>query len=216
MVDLNTMMRDQARAGLQAQLDAAVTNGDTEAARKVAKDIAALEVSTAPKAPPFGQAEIVAELDKQTWYGVDPERSALTVELGKTMDPKKFPTAAAFAEALVKAVDKKFTPPKVEKDDDPEDDEDPEGDDEDPKDPPAKKPRRSDAPGENDALGRSAARVKAGPWAKLTDAPREVQAEIKRQADKFVPASAKKEQREKFIVNALESHYAQHQRKGKK
>ena len=211
MVDLNTMMRDQARAGLQAQLDAAVTNGDTEAARKVAKDIAALEVSTAPKAPPFGQAEIVAELDKQAWYGVDPERSALTVELGKTMDPKKFPTAAAFAEALVKAVDKKFAPPKAQNDEDPKDD-----DDEDPKDPPAKKPRRSDAPGENDALGRSAARAKAGPWAKMADAPREVQAEIKRQADKFVPASAKKEQREKFIVNALESHYAQHQRKGKK
>ena len=72
MTDLNTMMREQATLGLQTQLDAAVTAGDAEAARKIAGDIAKLAVSTAPKAPPYGDAEIRAELNKLDWFGVDP------------------------------------------------------------------------------------------------------------------------------------------------
>jgi hypothetical protein len=113
-MDLNMMMREQARNGLQAQLDAAVTNGDTEAARKVAKDIAALEVSTAPKSAPYGSEDIKAELNKQDWFGVDPKKSAKAMEFGKTMDLAKFPTAAAFAAAVVKAVDEEFKPAKAD------------------------------------------------------------------------------------------------------
>jgi hypothetical protein len=217
MVDLNTMMRDQARAGLQTQLDAAVTNGDTAAATKIANDIATLAVSSAPKAPPFGHAEITAELDKQAWFGVDPERSALAVDLGKTMDPKKFPTAAAFAEALVKAVDKKLAPPVVAADpkDDDDDPADPKDDDED--DTPVKPKKKTDGPSDGDAAGRSASKGKSGPWVKITDAPPDIQKEVRRQADRFVSSTAPKEQREKFIAKALESHYNAAQRaKGKK
>ena len=210
-MDLNMMMRQQAIGGLQTALDAAVTNGDTEAARKIADDLAKLAVSSAPKAPPFGDVEIKAELNKQDWFGVDPKRSAKAMEFGKTMDPKKFATAEAFAGAIVKAVDEEFKPPAAAgagEDADPE--EDPEED----KDPKAgePKPRKTDGPGEGEGTQRTIRRANSGPWTKLADAPADVQKEIKRQADKFVSASASKEQREKFIGKALESHYASHQR----
>lgn len=226
MTDLAVMMRDQARAGLQAQLDAAVTEGNTETARKLADQIAALAVSTAPKTPPYGDAEIRAHLDKQAWFGTDPKRSAKALEFGKTMDPKKFASAEAFAAAIVTAVDDEFKPPvagrKTEEAEDgegeeAEGEEGEETEDEDPekagkgKSP---KPRRTDGPGTADAAGRTARRT-TGPWVKLSDAPKEVQTEIKRAADKFVPASAPKERREKYIEKALESHYATHQRKAR-
>lgn len=217
-MDLNMMMRDQARAGLQTQLDNAVTNGDADAARKIAADLEKLAVSTAPKAPAFGDAEIRAELDKQTWFGTDPKKSAKAVEFGKTMDPKKFSTAEAFAAAIVKAVDDEFKPAATR--DDAEDDDEgaaDEGDDDKTKDKPAKTARRSDGPGENDAVARTTRRASSGPWTKLSDAPPDVQKEVRRQADKFVSASAPKEKREGFISKALESHYAAHQRNnGKK
>lgn len=210
------MMREQARNGLQAQLNEAVTNGDTAAATKIANDIAALAVQSAPKAPPFGDAEIRAELDKQPWFGTDPKRSAKAVEFGKTMDPKKFATAEAFTAAIVKAVDEEFKPagtaPPPEEDDEPEDDEDAD----DKKAAGEKKPRRTDGPSDADAGARGTRRT-SGPWTKITDAPAEVQKEIRRSADKFVSSNAPKEQREKFISKALESHYATAQRnKGKK
>jgi len=230
MTDLATMMRDQAVRGLQAQLDAAVTEGNTEAARKISDDIAKLAVSTAPKAAPYGDAEIRGHLDKQAWFGTDPKRSAKALEFGKTMDPKKFSTAEAFATAIVKAVDEEFKPAATPKkdvdadddpaaDDDPDTDDDPDADDAEGK---SKKPdksrRRTDAPGEADATNRTPRRASSGPWTKLSEAPKEVQAEIKRSADKFVPANAPKERRETYIAKALESHYAMHQRnaKGKK
>lgn len=222
MADLNVMMREQAVLGLQSQLDAAVTNGDTVAARKISDDLAKLAVSTAPKAPAYGDADIFAELDKQPWYGVDPKKSAKAVEFGKTMKHSRFPTAAAFAEALVKAVEEEFKPPTqaVSEDDDGavQDDAGAAEDDDAGKAAAAKpKPRKTDGPGEADALGRAAAGRRTGPWAKITDAPAEVQKEIKRTTDKYVSANAPKEQREKFITKALESHYAVFQRnKGKK
>lgn len=208
-MDLNMMMREQARNGLQAQLDAAVTNGDTEAARKVAADIAKLEVSTAPKAAPYTPDDIRAELNKQEWYGVDPKKSAKALEFGKTMDLAKFPTAAAFAAAVVKAVDEEFKPAAAAgagEDDEPGDDDD-KGE---------AKPKKTDGPGEGDATNRSIRRTTNGPWTKLADAPADVQKEIKRSADKFVSAKATKEQRESFVAKALESQYLAHQRKGKK
>ncbi len=217
MTDLNMMMREQAKMGLQAQLDAAVTNGDTEAARKAAADLAKLEVSTAPKAPPFGQAEIMNALEtKADWFGVDPKKSAKAVEFGKTMNPKKFATAELFADAVIKAVDAEFTPPAKAKTEDEPGEDDPEEPEDEPEDPPALKKRKTDGPGEADA-GARARSARSGPWTKLADAPSNVQAEIKRQADKFVAANAGKDAREKFINKALESHYRQHQAaKGKK
>ena len=221
MTDLATMMRDHARAGLQTQLEAAVTEGNIEAVRKITTDIEKLAVQTAPKALPYGDVEIRAQLDKQEWFGVDPKKSAKALELGKHMDPKKFATADAFAAAIVKAVEDEFKPAVAPKDDDPEDPEegddldDGDSDEEANKEKPPKKNRRTDGPGPADSANRTARRT--GPWMKISDAPKEVQAEIKRSADKFVQAKATKEQREAFIAKALESHYAAHQRKqGKK
>lgn len=77
--------------------------------------------------------------------------------------------------------------------------------------------RRTDGPGEGDNNHTTIRRATNGPWTKLADAPADVQKEIKRSADKFVPAKAPKEQRESFIAKALESQYLIHQRnKGKK
>lgn len=216
-MDLNQMLREQASVGLQTQLDQAVTNGDTEAARKISAQIATLAVSTAPKAPAYGDAEIRASLDaKAPWFGTDPKKSAKAVEFGKTMDPKKFASAEAFADAIVKAVDEEFKPailaPKDDEDEDGEGD-DADGEDEEEK-PVVRKARRTDGPGESDTNGRPR-RGSTGPWEKLTDAPREIQAEVKRQADKFAPKT--KEGREAFVKRALEAHQRAHAAKqGKK
>ena len=187
MTDLNVMMREQARNGLQVQLDAAVTNGDAEAARKIAADMEKLAVSTAPKAPPFGGPEVYAVLDaKAPWYGTDPKKSAKAEEFGKSMKLSKFPTAEAFADAIIKAVDEEFKIADPEPE--PEGDEDPEveeGDEPKGKTEP-KKPKRSDGPGDGDANVRGSVR-RTGPWTKLSDAPADIQKEIRRQADKFVP-----------------------------
>lgn len=219
-MDLNMMMREQAKAGLERELNDAVTNGDTEAAKKVTEKISALAVASAPAAQPYGQTEIRAELEKADWFGVDPEKSAVAMEFGKTMNLKKFATAADFAKALIAAVDKKFAPAAPAGKDGDEDGNDADGDEDgaDTKNAGGeKKPRKTDGPGEGDATQRAAATRRTGPWTKLADAPADVQKEINRSADKFVASSAPKEQREKFIVKALESHYAAHQRtKGKK
>jgi hypothetical protein len=214
VTDLNMMMREQARAGLMAHHDKAVTDGDTEAARKIMADIVKLEVSTAPKAPPFGDTEIKAALEtKAPWFGTDPKKTAKAHEFGKALTLSKFASAEAFAEALIKAVDDEFKPPaKTEDDEELDEDVDPDGE----QDPPAK-PKKTDGPKDSDTAGAGTTRAKSGPWTKLSDAPREVQADVKRQADKFVSAKATKEQRESFISKALESHYQAHQRaKGKK
>jgi hypothetical protein len=221
-MDLNTMMREQALSGLRTQLDAAVTNGDTEAARKVTDQIATLTVQTAPKAPPYGDAEIRGQLEKAPWFGIDPKKSAKAVEFGKTMDPKKFATAELFAEALIKAVDAEFKPagaaPAAGEEDDAgaDDDAGTDGDGTE-EEPPAapKKPRKTDGPGDDNLRGATNRRG-SGPWAKLSDAPADVQKEVKRQAEKFVSGNATKEQRDKFIAKALGSHYAQHQRNKRK
>ena len=220
MSDFNTMLREQARNGLQAQLDTAVTNGDAAAARKVTADLEKLAVSTAPKAPPFSDTEIRAELDKLPWFGTDPKKSAKAVEFGKTLDPKKFATAALFAAALVKAVDDEFKPPVVETEEEGAEGEEEgaEGEEEAAEEGNTKPPKKraTDGPNDGDTTGNRTRRP-SGPWAKITDAPADVQKEIKRQADKFVASTAPKELREKFITKALESHYATYLRtKGKK
>lgn len=219
MTDLATLMRDQARAGLQTQLDTAVTEGNTEAARKITDQIAALAVQTAPKTPPYGEAEIRAEMDKFPWFGVDPKKSGRALQLGKDLNPKKFPTAEAFAAAVAKAVEEESKPAtsakKEGEDDENEGSEGAEGEESEGEESEGKdkkvKVRRTDGPGSQEATNRTARRT-SGPWAKLADAPKEVQTEIKRSAEKFVPADAPKERREGFIKKALESHYAVHQR----
>ncbi len=214
-MDLNVMIREQARTGLQTQLDAAVIEGDTVKVRKITDDIAKLDVATAPKVvtPPYGDAEIKAAIEKKAdWFGVDPRKSAAVIRLGKDMNPTKFANAELFADALLKAVEEEFKPAaaaEAEDDTDPDADTDPDEDD-----PPAAKPKKTDGP---EALERgSAARARKGPWTKLEHAPTAVQADIKRQADKFMPRTATKEQRQGFIDRALASSYnAYQQRKGK-
>lgn len=219
-MDLNVMMREQALGGLQRELDAAVTNGDTAEARKVSEKIAQLTAASAPKAPPFTGQDVYAVLEtKAPWYGVDPKKSAKAEELGKSMKLSKFSSAEAFADALIKAVDEEFKPaaPAAGEGDDDGTGGDDDGDEkpETGKGKPAV--RRTDGPGEGDNNHTTIRRATNGPWTKLADAPADVQKEIKRSADKFVPAKAPKEQRESFIAKALESQYLIHQRnKGKK
>ena len=222
-MDLNVMMREQALGGLQRELDAAVTNGDTAEARKVSDKIAQLTAASAPKAPPFTGQDVYAVLEtKAPWYGVDPKKSAKAEELGKSMKLSKFSSAEAFADALIKAVDEefKFAPAGDGVGRDGETDYDSDNDDGDEKPEAGKgKPavRRTDGPGEGDNNHTTIRRATNGPWTKLADAPADIQKEIKRSADKFVPAKAPKEQRESFIAKALESQYLIHQRnKGKK
>jgi hypothetical protein len=214
MPDLNVMLLEHAKSGLQAELDTAVTNGDTEAARKAADKIAKLETATAPRPPTgFGDAEIRAELNKLPWFGVDPKKSGRTIELGKTMDPKRFGTAAEFTAALVKAVEEEFKPAITTSEN--ETDEEREAREaEEAEAAAAKKKRASDGPADGDTSGTRTRRT-SGPWTKISDAPADIQAEIKRTADKFAPKT--KEGREKFVAKALEAHYSKAQlAKGKK
>lgn len=214
-MDLNVMMAEQARNGLQTQLDAAVTNGDTEAARKITDELSKLAVQTAPKTPPYGDAEIRAELNKLEWFGTDPKKTGRVLALGKDMDPKKFATAALFAGALVKAVDDEFKPAAGEGEEEPGGGEEEPGEGDTGKEKPAPRTRRSDAPGEGDTGNARPVRRASGPWEKMTDAPADVQAAIKKSADKFVPSNAPKEQREKYISSALASHFNAHQQRNK-
>src|ERR1700680_2196511 len=166
MPDLNVMLLEQARNGLQTELDTAVTNGDTEAARKASDKLADLKVAAAPKpSTAYGDTEIRAELDKLPWFGVDPKKSGRTIELGKTMDPKKFGTAAEFTAALVKVVDEEFKPaaaaaPENETD---EERETREAEEAEAKVAKEKKPRASDGPADGDA-GAARTRRPSGPW----------------------------------------------------
>jgi hypothetical protein len=144
---------------------------------------------------------------KAAWFGTDPKRSAKAVEFAKNMEPTAFKTAEEFSDALIKAVDEEFKP-AGEKEHEPEN-EDEETEEEKEK-PVARK--KTDAP--TGDTGRSASRAgSSGPWNKLSDAPKEVADNIKRQAEKFTRT---KEAKDKFITTALGSAYADHQRKGAK
>lgn len=221
MADLNVMLLEHAKSGIQAKLDLAVTNGDTEAARKAADELTALNVAAAPKPAPtaYGEAEIRAELDKLDWFGTDPKKSARTVELGKTMNPKKFGSAADFAAALVKVVETEFKKADAGEGDGEGDGEGADGEDDGEGEtgttkPPAKR-RASDGPSDGDTGTANRNRRTSGPWAKLSDAPADVQKEINRTADKFAPKT--KEGREKYVAAALGAQYSAYKiRNGKK
>jgi hypothetical protein len=223
-MDLNMMLRQTARSGLEDKLAQAVVDGDQEAAKKIAKEMSDLELQTAPKAPPYGDAEIRAELNKLPWFGVDPRKSAKAMQYGKDLDPRKFSTAEAFAKAVADAVAEDFKPasemaPKDEEDDgegegegeDGENDGEAEGEGKDGKDKPGRPRKRTDGPGESDADG-SRPRRASGPWKKMSDAPPAVQAEIRRTMTKLLGARTTENQRKAFETRALESHYAAQQR----
>jgi hypothetical protein len=222
-MDLNMMLRQTARNGLEARLTQAVVDGDQEAAKKIAKEMSDLELQTAPKTPAYGDAEIRAELNKLPWFGVDPRKSAKAMQYGKDLDPRKFSTAEAFAKAVADAVAEDFkpvseTPPKDEEGEGEGEEgegegEEGEGEGEDGRDKskPGKPRKRTDGPGESEADG-SRPRRTAGPWKKMSDAPPTVQAEIRRTATKLLGARATEDQRKAFEARALQGHYAAHQR----
>jgi hypothetical protein len=202
MNDLTTMLHKQVQENLTRTLDAAVQAGDIAAARNATKQIAELALSTAPAPakPKLADADIRAALKtKAPWFGTDPRKSAKAVEFGKNMDPEAFTTAEAFADAVVKAVDEEF------KTAEPEEKEDEETEEDEKEEKPAAR-KKTDAPSGD--TGRSASRGKSsGPWAKLSDAPKDVAETIRKQADKFT-RNAPKEARDKFISTALGSAYA--------
>jgi hypothetical protein len=207
MTDMATLMRNQLNASLTNQLNAAVQAGDIAAAHAATKSIAELAAASVPQqvaaaaGPKFSNDDIRKTMQtKAPWFGTDPRRSAKAVEFAKNMEPSAFETVEKFSDALIKAVDDEFKPAAAEPE--PEDEEDePEAE------PVARK--KTDAP--TGDTGRSASRGgSSGPWGKLSDAPKDVSDNIKRQADKFTRT---KEARDKFIVTALGSAYADHQRK---
>lgn len=210
-MDLNTMMRETAEASLQRELATATTDGDIEKVKEITTKITALALASVPAAPPYGQPEIKTAMEKAAWFGVDPEKTATAIDFGKSLNMKKFATADAFADALIKSVEAKFKPaaPAAGEDDEPGDDE---PGTEDP--PVERKPavaRKTDGPNEGDNNQRGTARRASGPWTKLSDAPPEIRKEVNRTADKFAPKT--KEGRESFVTRALGAHYAEHQRK---
>lgn len=224
-MDLAVMLRDQAKAGLQTRLDAAVVDGNAEQVRKITDEIAALAVATAPKAAAFTNSDVWKAAEaKAPWLGIDPKKSGMANDFAKTMNPARFKSADEMAEAVIKAVEDEFKttattvkdPPENETDEEREAREAAEAEEKEAEADAAKtKQRRSNGP-EPTGAGNNR-RASAGPWTKLSDAPADVQKEIKRTADRFVPSSAPKEQRQSYIDRALVSHYAAHQRKtGKK
>jgi hypothetical protein len=210
MADIETMLRQQMQQTLTNQLDTATQAGDIAAVRKTAQQIAELAAATAQpaKKPAFTNDDIKKSIKaKAEWFGTDPRRSAKVVEFGKNMEPESFATADAFADAVIKAVDEEFKTVKAEEtDDDDLDNDEPKEEEEKPA---ARK--KTDAPSGD--TGRSIVRAKtSGPWAKLSDAPKEVADQIRTFADKST-RNATKEAKEKFITTALATAYAAAQRK---
>jgi hypothetical protein len=191
------------QTNLTHALDSAVQAGDINAARNATKQIAELAASSAKPAvkPVFTNVDIKNALkEKAPWFGTDPRRSAKAVEFGKNMEPESFKSADDFAEAVIKAVDEEFKPvPTTE--DEPEE-----------REPEEEKTARKKTDAPSADTGRSATRARSnGPWTKLADAPKDVADIVKSQADKFT-RNASKEQREKFISNALSTAYNAAQR----
>lgn len=204
-MDMATLLRTQLNHTLTNQLNQAVQAGDIQAAHAATKQIAELAVATTapPKAaegPKFSTEDIKKTMNaKAPWFGVDPKRSAKAVEFAKNMEPTAFKTVEEFADTLIKAVDEDFAPAKQEEVEETEDEEK--------KEPVARK--KTDAPSGD--TGRSAISSRSsGPWAKLSDAPKETADLIRKQADKFVRDEDKKKV---YIATALGVAYADHQRK---
>jgi hypothetical protein len=201
--NLETIYHNQMQANLVHALDSAVQVGDINAARKATQGLSELAITQAKNAnPQFTNADIRAALKvKAPWFGVDPRRSARAVEFGKNMEPQSFKSADAFADELIRAIAEEFEMEEPE----------PEEDDEEKEENKENKiaRRKTDAP--SGEITRAVPRRSSGPWAKLSDAPKDVADTIKNAADKFT-RNASKEQREKYIATALGTAYAADQR----
>jgi hypothetical protein len=214
MNDLATMLKQQMENDIGARLDAAVATGDAATARKMAKQFADLQVASVPKAPtktaPTKEQIMSALTAKADWFGIDPVKSALAGELGKTMLPERFESADAFADALLKAVDAKLktTTNAEDEDGEGEDAEDEDGEDE--GDETARKPARRNATaqtelnqgGRSNASGTNLRRAfETGEIKHLSKPAADA---IKAQADKFTTGKTK-EQRAAYIANAVKA-----------
>ena len=208
--DVEVMLRNQVQSNLTRQLDSAVQAGDINAARKATQQLQELAVTTVKKngVVPFNNEDIRNRLvEKAPWFGTDPRRSAKAVEFGKNMEPQRFKSAEEFADAVIKAVADEFDPVVEEEEEDDTEEK------EEAKDKPVVR-KKTDAP--SSAGARAVPRRSSGPWAKLSDAPKEIADSIKASADKFT-RNATKEQRDKYIATALGTAYNADQRaKGKK
>jgi hypothetical protein len=205
--DLEQMLRNQLQNNIVHRLDSATQAGDIQAARKAAMELSEFnQKHRPPDTPSFTNADIrLAIKAKAPWFGVDPRRSAKVVEFGKNMEPHSFKSAEEFADKVIEAVEEEYN----EK-------EEPEAEEEDEEKEEKKVERKkTDAPSSSGARA-IPRRASAGPWAKLSDAPKEVADQIRGAADKFT-RNATKEQREKYIATALGTAYAAEQRaKGRK
>lgn len=215
MTDLATMLRQQLQNNLQASLDSAVQAGDINAARKASKDILDLNLaearaSTAVKAAPTKDEIKKAVTAKAPWFGVDPKKSAKALELAKMMDPERFETADAFADALLKSVaeDEAGTGKAADEDDEDEDSEDDE-DAEAARREARRKNRQNKTPGTELAeggrgAGGSSNLRRAMETGDIKSLPKDAADEIKKSASKFA-SRGNEEQRKAFIVNAVKA-----------
>jgi|SRR5579859_4333319 len=224
MTDLNTMLRQQMQNTLTAQLDAATQAGDIAAARKAAQSLMEFSVATAAattkpaKKPPTIEELKKAIMAKADWFGVDPRRSAKAVELGKMMDPERFETADAFADALLKELAKDEKPPRnSDSENNADDDSIDENDDDDSEDEDAmdaqrqgrNRPARRNGTTqpELNAGGRSNGGTnlrRAFDTGDIKHLPRAAADEIRKSADKFARNGDEK-QRKIFIENAVKA-----------
>jgi hypothetical protein len=193
--DLEQMLKNQLQNNIVYRLDSATQAGDIQAARKAALELSEFQAKNRPAdVPSFTNADIRTAIKaKAPWFGVDPRRSAKVVEFGKNMEPASFKSAEEFADKVIEAIEEEYEEGDEEEDDGPEEKE-------------VKKPERkkTDAPSSSGA--RAIPRRSAGPWSKLSDAPKEIADTIKASADKFT-RNATKEQRDKYISTALGTAY---------
>lgn len=54
------------------------------------------------------EEEIVTELKKLSWFGVDGRKTRLTMEMARYVTPDKFQDAASYANAVIEAVDEEI------------------------------------------------------------------------------------------------------------
>ena len=122
MNDLATMLKQQMENNIAGRLGRrSGDRGRSDRAQGITKEYADLQVAAVPRAPvktPPTKEQIMSAITaKAPWFGVDPKKSALVAELGKTMLPDRFETADAFADALLKAVEEHGKPAVREPDD---------------------------------------------------------------------------------------------------
>lgn len=102
------LLKKQMETSIGQQLDQAVASGDAALARKLTADYAALQVATAPKPVAASTVPTIDQIRTEftklaPWFGIDPRKSQKVIELSRAMDPARFDTPKAAADALLKA-----------------------------------------------------------------------------------------------------------------